>query len=83
MDAESQSAVVSYPYMGCGERVHQSVQLRAKMPSCQTGRPYDMALRLYQVGASDETLTSRVLGGVRYKVPPPRFEYNGTATVEP
>ena len=77
VDAESPSAVLSYPYMGSGERVHQSVQLRAKMPSCQTGRPYDMDVKLYQVGASDETLTSRTLGGVRYKVPPPRFEYNG------
>jgi hypothetical protein len=83
VDAESPSAVLSYPYMGSGERVHQLVQLRAKMPSCQTGRPYDMSVRLYQVGASDETLTSRELGGVRYKVPPPKFEYNGDSTVEP
>ena len=36
-----------------------------------------------QVGADDETLTSRALGGVRYKVPPPQFEYNGDGTVEP
>jgi hypothetical protein len=83
VDAESPSAVLSYPYRGSGERVQQSVQLRAKMPSCQTGRPYDMDVKLYQVGAGDETLTSRVLGGVRYKVPPPRFEYNGDSTVEP
>ena len=81
--AESPSAMLSYPYMGSGERVYQSVQLKAKMPSCQTGRPYDMDVKLYQVGASDETLTSRTLGGVRYKVPPPQFEYNGESTVEP
>jgi hypothetical protein len=49
----------------------------AKMHSCQTGRPYDMDVKLYQVDASDQTLTSRALGRVRYKVPPSQFEYNG------
>jgi hypothetical protein len=81
--AESPSAVLSYPYMVMGERVHQSVQLTAKMPSCQTGRPYDMDVKLYQVDDKGQTLTSRTLGGVRYKVPPPQFEYNGDGTVEP
>ena len=83
VDAESPSAVLSYPYMGTEERVYQSFRVTAKMPACQTGRPYDMVVKLYQVGAGDETLTSRALGGVRYKVPPPRFEYNGDGTVKP
>ena len=69
LDASAPSALLSYPYLGSGERDYQSVKVRAYMPSCQAGRPYDLSARLFRVDAAGQTLAIQDLGGVRYKVP--------------
>jgi hypothetical protein len=71
LDAETQSAVLNYPYIDGGISRHlQRVKVKAKGSSC-----YDLQATLYTVDdESGDTLTKQSLGGViRKAVPPPAF----------
>jgi hypothetical protein len=71
LDADTQSAVLNYPYIDGGISRHlQRVKVKAKGSSC-----YDLNATLYTVDdESGNTLTRQPLGGViRKAVPPPAF----------
>jgi hypothetical protein len=71
LDAETQSAVLNYPYIDGGISRHlQRVKVKAQGSSC-----YDLKATLYTVDdESGNTLTKQSLGGViRKAVPPPAF----------
>ena len=71
LDAETQTAVLNYPYIDGGISRHlQRVKVKAQGSSC-----YDLNATLYTVDdESGDTLTKQSLGGViRKAVPPPAF----------
>ena len=68
LDAETQSAVLNYPYIDGGISRHlQRVKVKAQGSSC-----YDLNATLYTVDdESGDTLTKQRLGGVIRKAVPP------------
>ena len=71
LDAETQSAMLNYPYIDGGISRHlQRIKVKAQGSSC-----YDLDATLYTVDdESGNTLTKQRLGGViRKAVPPPAF----------
>jgi hypothetical protein len=71
LDKTNPLTTVSLPYLGSGERSYWKVSSSAQVEGCSSAQPADLSVNLNQYNIhTGETLTSRPLRGVSYKLPP-------------